>query len=58
MRWSLDKNERWAQVIRFSLKCVLVLNLLMFSLFSVWFTALFLWRFHQYLWRTWLGHPW
>lgn len=57
MRWTVNITERWADVIRFALKCAFVVNLAMLAVFSVWFTALVLWRVHQYLWRVWLGHP-
>ncbi len=58
MRWTLNITERWTDLIRFGIRCAFVVNLLMLAAFSVWFTALFFWRFHQYLWKTWLGHQW
>jgi hypothetical protein len=58
MRWAASLSERWTDLIRFALKCAFVVNLVMLAVFSVWSTALFLWRFHQYLWKAWLGHAW
>lgn len=58
MRWTVNSTQHWTDLIRFGLKCVFVVNLMMLVVFSLWFTALFLWRFHQYLWKAWLGHPW
>ncbi len=58
MRWTNSSTEKWADLLRLALKFVLVINAFMFAVFSVWFTAMFLWRLCRYLLRAWLGHPW
>jgi len=58
MRWTVNLTERWADVIRFAIKCAFGVNIILLAIFSIWFTALLLWRLLQFLWRSWLGHPW
>ena len=58
MRWTANITDRWGELLRFALKFAFIVNLMMFAIFSVWFTAMFLWRLSQYLRATWLGHPW
>ena len=58
MRWNLDTTERWAELVRFAVKCAFTANIIMLAVFSIWFTAMLLWRLQQYFWKCWLGHPW
>lgn len=58
MRWTIINTDRWADWLRFAIKAALILNGIMFAGFSVWFSAVFLWRFLQFLWRIWFSHPW
>jgi hypothetical protein len=58
VRWTFNKAEDWGALLRFALKVAFFLNMMMLAVFSVWFTAMLLWRLCQYLRRTWLGHPW
>jgi len=58
MRWKLNPSEVWINRIRVTLRSVFAVNLALLAIFSVAFTALFLWRLLQFSWKTWLGHPW
>jgi hypothetical protein len=58
MRWTSNITDHWADVLRFFVRAVFILNGLMLAAFSVWFTARFLWRLHRYLGRVWFGHEW
>ena len=58
MRWTVNITERWADLLRFAVKSAMIFNGIMLAAFSVWFTAMFLWRLHAYLWRVWLGGEW
>jgi len=51
-------TEKWAEAVRVAIKSAFAVNIAMFAVFSVWFTALVLWRVHQYLWKCLFGHPW
>ena len=58
MRWRIDSTERWAELLRFAVRAILAFNCFVLAIFSIWFTAMFLFRFGQFLTRTWLGHAW
>lgn len=58
MRWNVNMTEKWAEAVRVAIKSAFAVNIAMFAVFSVWFTALVLWRVHQYLWKCLFGHPW
>jgi hypothetical protein len=58
MRWTVNITERWADLLRFAVKAAMIFNGIMLAAFSVWFTAIFLWRLLQFVWKAWLGHRW
>ena len=58
MRWTITSTQHWAELVRFAVKCAFALNVVMFAIFSVWLTAVLLYRLAEYLWKSVFAHPW
>ncbi len=56
--WKPALLELLRNVLRFALWVAIVVNGLMFAVFSVAFISKFLWYSWNYLCRTMFGHPW
>ena len=56
--WKPALLELLRGVLRFALWVAIVVNGLMFAVFSVGFVGKFLWYSWKYLCRTMFGHPW
>ena len=58
MRWRQSIIDALSDALRFLIKFALILDGIMVSVFSIWFTAMFLWRLHEWLLRVLFGSPW
>ena len=58
MSWKLKLTDQWADKLRFTVRGVLIFNVILISLTSVYVVARLLWFAVALLNRTIFAHPW
>lgn len=56
--WKQNALSLSRDMLRFTIWACIVLNGLMFSLFTILFTALLVFRVSGYVFRNWFANPW
>ena len=58
MSWKQDLIDKMSDVLRFTLKVCLFIDLFLASIFTVWFSVQFLWHLMRWLDRVMFSSPW
>lgn len=58
MSWKQDLIDKMTDVLRFTLRACLFIDLFLFAVFSVWFSVMFVWHLMRWLDRVMFGSPW
>jgi len=56
--WKQDLIDKMTDVLRFTLRACLFIDLFLFAVFSVWFSVMFVWHLMCWLDRVMFGSPW